>query len=1151
MNIIQLHFQNINSFRGNVHIDFTAPPLADCSVFAITGATGAGKSSILDAITLALFGRAARYKNARSPDSVITRGQQTCFSDICFETHKGRYSARWELQLSKKGAKRMTHQFIDGDGKVLTSKTAEVEQHIIAVTGLDYERFLRSVLLAQGQFRDFLDAPVKERATLLEKITGAELYSRLGALAYTTAKDWEKRINEIEEGIERSAGSDASDSSSLEERKGELSSQLLEIQRTKKQLSEEARQLSEMEELQTERSNTTAKLKALEAKNNEQQEREEKRKQHQNTLLLQGPMSTWQQKKDESGELEQKLAESRAELQQKEANYHQILSSVLEHFDSWTQEKEGEITEAEEKMESISRQVELLKEWLVDHQHDAGLETVLADIRPLGEQCRMLELKQTDSRKKIEQALQDREELKVKLSDLKEQIQLQEDKSLSLQKNISKIDASMKENIGERNFEDLQGETERKSSSLENYEEYYDDYRKLCSQQEQSETEEKKLQQKEKKAAKELEELEDRMRKHSSELLRQRRIYEQSLVIADLTKQRDALRAGEPCPLCGSLEHPYQNEELTIHDRDELAELERQEQELQAEQQRKEAACNELRVQNATISTDINNYQKQKKSLRKKLEPLIQCTDATSSDSIMTKIETSIRKERTQLAELRAQLEQIRSFQKDRDEVEEEVQALKQGVELNKQEYAQMETASKKLQAEVETEEGEYNKRDGNYTELRAQFMQATAPWKCSGDTAEITAQLEKRLHHWKLKNSEQNDMEDAKEKCMQDITKNKGEIKEFQKEKRLRQEQLDKLPAIHSISKISIIQSEEIQETTARIKLCDEARSGYDEALKGFETVGGELSQAKEKTGELYQSILQKLPEYGFSSISECEDARLSTEELGMLERELEGYHQAVTESKTLDKDIAEKIESLSRRLPAQLRNFADEDLRQKIEQTQKQMEEQELEQNKLNEEIGGIHVALKRIEELKQEEAEYRQQLEQLRIEAAPWQELQSLIGSAEGDKFSRFAQNITMRQLLSIANRHLKILNPRYALKSEEVDEGLNFAVLDMYQAEMLRPVQSLSGGEGFLVSLALALSLSELLSRHMQIECLFIDEGFGSLDQESLDIALDALKNIASGRQKIGMISHVEALKEGIPCQIHVHRKKDGYAALRML
>lgn len=171
----------------------------------------------------------------------------------------------------------------------------------------------------------------------------------------------------------------------------------------------------------------------------------------------------------------------------------------------------------------------------------------------------------------------------------------------------------------------------------------------------------------------------------------------------------------------------------------------------------------------------------------------------------------------------------------------------------------------------------------------------------------------------------------------------------------------------------------------------------------------------------------------------------------------------------------------------------------------------------------------------------------IEAAAAKAKIWREVNAAIGSQKGDKFARFAQSITLDMLVELANTHLAALKPRYRLLRAGQDLGLH--IIDRHMGDEARSTRSLSGGERFLVSLALALALSGLGGRQFFADTLFIDEGFGSLDAESLDLAIDALETLQSQGRTVGVISHVEAMKERIPIQVQVVRQGAGRSIVR--
>ena len=163
--------------------------------------------------------------------------------------------------------------------------------------------------------------------------------------------------------------------------------------------------------------------------------------------------------------------------------------------------------------------------------------------------------------------------------------------------------------------------------------------------------------------------------------------------------------------------------------------------------------------------------------------------------------------------------------------------------------------------------------------------------------------------------------------------------------------------------------------------------------------------------------------------------------------------------------------------------------------------------------------------------------------------WSKLNDIIGSADGKKFRQIAQEHTLEVLLSFANIHLQDLSSRYRI--ERIPNTLGLQVVDLDMGDEIRTVYSLSGGESFLVSLALALGLASLSSSKMKVESLFIDEGFGSLDPNTLNVAMDALERLHNQGRKVGVISHVQEMTERIPVQIKVSKKASGRSQVEVI
>ena len=203
MKVLRLSFKNLNSLAGGWDIDFEHPDYVSSGIFAITGPTGAGKTTILDAICLALYGQTPRLnKITQSENEIMSRQTGECFAEVEFETAKGRFRCHWSQHRSRKQAdgqlQSPRHEIAEAEsGVILESKLKAVASKVEDVTGMDFDRFTRSMLLAQGGFAAFLQARPDERAPILEQITGTAIYSRISILVHERTSAERKLLGEM------------------------------------------------------------------------------------------------------------------------------------------------------------------------------------------------------------------------------------------------------------------------------------------------------------------------------------------------------------------------------------------------------------------------------------------------------------------------------------------------------------------------------------------------------------------------------------------------------------------------------------------------------------------------------------------------------------------------------------------------------------------------------------------------------------------------------------------------------------------------------------------------------------------------------------------------------------------------------------------
>lgn len=324
-----------------------------------------------------------------------------------------------------------------------------------------------------------------------------------------------------------------------------------------------------------------------------------------------------------------------------------------------------------------------------------------------------------------------------------------------------------------------------------------------------------------------------------------------------------------------------------------------------------------------------------------------------------------------------------------------------------------------------------------------------------------------------------------------------------------------------------------------------DQAQAEMDQAEEALNRTNGAAISTGNQIRDFEPELLKTYGEFkirlGQAGWDEEEflEARKATSAINLLEKEERELARARTELETKTREKRRELE---------------EELALKL--TERDIPDLQRETGALAEEQGRMHEARAAlIQELRQNEErliktkEIRKELEQKQKDWQKWNRLDALIGSADGKKFRAFAQNITLDLLLEHANQQLGRITDRYTLQRRDIggsgrERFLELAVIDNYQGGELRTIENLSGGETFIVSLALALGLSAMSGKQSGLGSLFLDEGFGTLDRDTLETAINAIASLRSEGKLIGIISHVEALQERIPAQIRVKPKNMG-------
>ena len=298
-------------------------------------------------------------------------------------------------------------------------------------------------------------------------------------------------------------------------------------------------------------------------------------------------------------------------------------------------------------------------------------------------------------------------------------------------------------------------------------------------------------------------------------------------------------------------------------------------------------------------------------------------------------------------------------------------------------------------------------------------------------------------------------------------------------------------------------------------------------------ETLDRSIAERQAQIGPLEEDFRLRLSQTGFADEAEYRDACLTETVRNTLTQKEQGL---LTERAELEARLADRIAQLAAEREKQATDRTQEELDETLATLRDTLKNQQ-------EAIGGLRQKLHDNHMVKLAHQERTAAVEAQRRECRRWNDLHDLIGSADGKKYRNFVQVLTFEIMIEHANRQLRRMTDRYLLLRNK-EQPLELDVIDGYQAGEVRSTKNLSGGESFIVSLALALGLSQMASKTIRVDSLFLDEGFGTLDEDTLDTALDTLAGLHRDGKLIGVISHVAALKERIGTQIQVTPKTGG-------
>ncbi len=1212
MKILSLRFKNLNSLSGEWFIDFTAPEYALEGIFAITGPTGSGKSTILDAISLALYGQTPRLEKInKSGNEIMSRQSGECFSEVLFETVSGRYRCHWSQHRSRRHPggelQPQKHEIADAaTGRIIESKLQDTLAAVEKMTGMDFKQFTRSMLLAQGGFAAFLQASSDERAPVLEQITGTEIYSLISIRVHERNRSEQQKLEAIRgecsaiQLLDDAALAEAN--AELQEKQKEeaaIISRQSEAEAALRWLSQIAamkaelegmegdfRQLVDYEERfipdrqQMELARRAAGFESAYTTLHQLQELQQREVQEKNAL--ESKLDDAKTALAKRGELFLEAEEQQQHLKEQDKTLSVVLREVraldvqlLAKLEQFREQEEAarhlrdQISASEKLIGGIELESEQKRKivaeseaYLAGHHTDQLLISSLSGIEAAVQQYEEVQKGESEAAtllKERQRELGTAETLLVKLQPQTAEARVALDAARLLRHNMTERLASLLAGVDvaqlRREVEGLHERTrllEAFAAKVAATKEIEDRIAKSGQATLESDAILSRL-------AGEIERL---------TLLQQREVQlvetlerEAALQkkIRSLEEERRLLHDGVPCPLCGSLHHPWADESPEIDgDGDELRMA-------KASLQASSTRITALQVETAKAASDREHHERQISDRQKALaeeRALLQNLAAQlaiageSGHEAAVDLLSRARSQVAERAEVLAGAERLEQQQK-LAEAEEQL-LVQQLAESVRQEDAAL-YGLKSAVTEVERGVASLSKSRERKAVLQESLDREVARYGILSAEEPayhgVLLALHSRCKQWQ-------EAFDTKALALQQINILEGNLNSQQElclaktqehgEKQTvslatkaaysqLQQQRQQLFGEKNPDEAERTQRVEVQRAEEAVEL---ARSSRDAASLQISDLSARLGMIAASSDARALEIAQKnsqltgeLASAGFESLKSFLAARLEREALEKLEERSKRLAARRLELETLQGERQGKLMEEEKRA---LTSHSPEELQKEISLLSVTLVT-------LQSESAALKIRLYEHEKAAALLREKTAALAAQQIECTRWTTLHNLIGSGDGKKYRNFAQGLTFDIMIGHANRQLVNMSDRYLLvRSGDQPLGLN--VIDNYQAGEVRSTRNLSGGESFIVSLALALGLSQMSSRNVRVDSLFLDEGFGTLDEDALDTALQTLAALQQKGKIIGIISHVAAIKERISTQIRVHPGSGGRSRL---
>lgn len=1202
MKILTLRLGNLASIAGDHVINFEQEPLKNAGLIAITGITGAGKTTLLDAICLALFDQIPRLQKAEgkladssgddiqvnSTVNILRRGCAQGFAEVEFIALDGKhYLARWEVKrarLKADGRIQPVQRALRcmSDDQLISERTKECNEKITQLLGLTFSQFTRAVLLAQSEVTAFLKAKDNERADLLEYLTNSDIYSRIGMASFAATKQARETVEAIEKKMGDQLPLSDEDRQSLQQQLQTAQQQLSAQQQQQQQFEKQLEWYSQQQQIQQHITQQQDLLNTAQQQFNDFQPQMELLQQLEQFEPIRASYVHTQQLEQQQAELlntQQTSAHQATILEQQLSQHQQQYQQQLDtqhHVQQQHQQLKPQLQTAqhcEHQLASLHEQIRQQQDKL-EHL-SAGLAPQLAQQTSLTQQVASVQNQQSKQLAVLQQTQEfagfDAEPQAAILT-LQKAAQLRET-LVQQQADIFKQDiASQQQQVHDIGQQLASLTTQH--DSLEQFEQQWHATQQQLEKQHKHQaacerigdqlkswlkveqhivaTQQQQSQEQQQLIPLQTDAHHASQRTHQAELqlkITQQLLHEQRLFTTQSVQDlRQQLKPAHPCMVCGSHDHPFYDPQNLLNALNQQLDEQQQQAELTLKQAREHEASLQQHITRLQTSLDQLS-QRQKQALDER-------------QAILDRIHAISSKFYARLAQ-QPELEFAQQLLKDIQD------KLDSSRTLLEQQCQQQQTQLKQWQ-QLEKQHEQRQKLLEKRQELLALEQQS------------ITGLTSTFIEQW------QHNCKDAARQWVQHIQLRCTAYEQLKLLEKQAQQQHHELVQLQSSIQYKQSQHTELQQ---QIEANKASQQHIQQQLTAIFIQYAAPFKVTSTTD--WQQQLQQQLEQQQQQLNAADQRRQNTEKLYLkLQQQQEHIQQDWQKNQLALQHVQQQIAQWQQQHPELTQPVIEkllycdylhkQQLQQQCQRLQQQLQQaqntlsvydkqwqqhlsnqpslswSDLQQHTLEsiqtlQQLDGQCTAFKlqklQDEQQQQQAVQYQAELTKARAEHHRWDKISSLIGDAKGATFKKLAQQFHLHMLVELANQQLAALTPRYSLRC--IEDSLGLTIVDHYMNDEVRPVLSLSGGESFLVSLALALGIANMASGNTKLESLFIDEGFGTLDQSALHVVMDALDRLQSQGRKVVLISHIQDMHERIPVKIQVIPQGSGASRIEVM